>query len=57
MKDLIDDSFDVLAQDEFFYPKEIVKAKQILNEIININVPIHPYLIYNYTLYIAHLDE
>lgn len=40
IKDLIDESFDVLAQDEFFYGEEIVKIKKILNEKININVPI-----------------
>lgn len=40
MKDLLDDSFDVLAHDESFYGKEIIQAKQILDEKININVPI-----------------
>lgn len=40
MKDLLDDSFDVLAHDEKYYGKEIIQAKQILNEKININVPI-----------------
>lgn len=40
MKDLLDDSFDVLAHDESFYGKEIVQAKQILNEKINIDVPV-----------------
>lgn len=40
MKDLLDDSFDVLAHDEQFYGKEIIQAKQILNEKISIDVPV-----------------
>ncbi|TCI51974.1 hypothetical protein EVJ24_12655 [Exiguobacterium sp. SH1S21] len=38
MKDLLDDSFDVLAHDEAFYGIEIIQAKQILKKKININV-------------------
>lgn len=38
LKDLLDESFDVLVHDENFYGKEIVKAKRILNQKININV-------------------
>ncbi|MCM3115706.1 hypothetical protein M3610_10440 [Neobacillus sp. MER 74] len=40
MKDLLDDEFDVLAHDELFYGKEIIQAKRILNEKINIEVPV-----------------
>ncbi|MCC2529187.1 hypothetical protein LKL24_17510 [Bacillus halotolerans] len=40
MLDLLDHSFDVLAHDESYYGKEIIQAKQILNEKINIDVPI-----------------
>ncbi len=40
IKELLDDSFDVLAQDELFYGKEIILIKQILNKKININVPV-----------------
>ncbi|MEB2589558.1 hypothetical protein SOP87_28340 [Bacillus cereus] len=39
MQDLLDGSFDVLAHDELYYGKEIIKAKQLLNEKINIEVP------------------
>lgn len=40
IKDLLDDSFDVLAHDEQFYGKEIIRAKKILNEKINIDVSV-----------------
>jgi len=40
MKDLLDDSFDVLAHDELFYSKEVIFAKQILKEKVNIEVPV-----------------
>ncbi|MCM3024055.1 hypothetical protein [Heyndrickxia ginsengihumi] len=40
MNDLLDDEFDVLAHDELFYGKEIMQAKRILNEKINIDVPV-----------------
>ncbi|MDR6124057.1 hypothetical protein QFZ87_003654 [Bacillus sp. SLBN-46] len=40
MKDLLDEEFDVLAHDEHFYGKEIIQVKQILNEKINIDVPV-----------------
>lgn len=40
MQDLLDESFDVLAQDENFYAREIIQVKQILNNKINIEVPV-----------------
>ncbi|MDG4850793.1 hypothetical protein [Peribacillus frigoritolerans] len=40
LNDLLDGSFDVLVHDELFYGREIIKAKQILNEKISIDVPV-----------------